>query len=56
MALFIDAKEAICKVIVSKDAAIQNTPDEEYQKYLEDLDESHLTFEDNGMPTRFLMK
>lgn len=56
MALFIDAKDSTIKVIVSKDAAIINTPDDDYKAYLDDLDESHLTFEDNGLPTRFLMR
>lgn len=56
MALFIDAKDATIKVIVSKDSAIINTPEDDYKKYLEDLDEGHLKFEENGLPTRFLMK
>ena len=62
MAFFVDSKDAKIKVIVSKDLSLvaeeteDYKPDEAYQDYLKDLDESKLRFVDNSEPTRFVMK
>ena len=62
MAFFVDSKDAKVKVIVSKDLSLVSEetedykPDEAYQSYLKDLDESKLRFVDNSEPTRFVMK
>lgn len=62
MAFFVDDKNAKIKVIVSKDRALVDEetedykPDEAYQEYLKDLDESRLRFVANSQPTRFVMK
>ena len=44
------------KVIVSKDNAIKGTSEEDYEKYLNDLDESHLKMAAGEEPTRFVLR
>lgn len=51
--LEMDTKKTV-SVIVSKDSSISATSDEDYDSYLEDLDETKLTIE--GEPTRFILK
>lgn len=46
--------EKTVSVIVSKDSALKGVSDEQYETYLQTLDESKLTME--GEPTRFLLK
>lgn len=53
MALSLASQIGNIKVVSSKDSAV-TCNDEEYQSYLEDLDESKLKLE--GEPTRFVMK
>jgi len=50
----LDTKTTI-KVIVSKDSAIKGTDEKDYEKYLETLDESLLTFVEGKEPTRFVL-
>lgn len=47
--------ESTVNVIVSKDSAIKETSEEDYESYLESLDESKLTFTDGVEPTRFVL-
>ena len=56
MAFFTDIDEGNYKVIGFSDAAIINTSREQYDDYLKDLDETKLTIEDGGIPTRFVMR
>lgn len=53
MAFSIESADAIVKVVVSKDTAV-NCTDDEYEKYTETLDESLLNLE--GDPTRFVLR
>lgn len=48
--------ESTISVIVHKDSSISKTSEESYESYLEDLDETKLTFEEGMEPTRFIMK
>lgn len=52
MSFSLASDSSVLKVVVSKDSAVKCSP-EEYQSYLEDLDESKLKLE--GEPTRFVM-
>jgi len=44
------------RVIVSKDSAIKGTSEEDYESYLESLDESKLQFVEGVEPTRFVLR
>jgi hypothetical protein len=44
------------EVILRADGAIKDTLPEDYEKYLETLDESHLTISQDQEPTRFVLR
>jgi len=51
--LSMDTEKTVA-IIVSKDSSIKDVSEEDYENYLEDLDEKKLTIV--GEPTRFVMK
>ena len=55
MALLLAKQEELIKVISSKDSAVLCGPDE-YQDYLDTLDESLLDLDPDQKPTRFVLK
>lgn len=54
--LLLDQDDAKLKVISHKDGAIRDTPDDDYESYLKDLDETKLRFAKNIIPTKFVMR
>jgi len=48
--------DSTVSIIVSKDSAVRGTSEDAYEKYLEGLDESHLTFAEGVEPTRFVLR
>ena len=56
MAFFTELEAPTIKVICSNDSAITGTSPEDYEAYLEELDESKLTIVESGLPTRFVMR
>jgi len=54
--LILDLNDAKLKVISHKDGAVRDTPDDDYESYLTDLDETKLKFAENVIPTRFVMR
>ena len=55
MAFSISRPDQTIEVIVSKDSALISSQ-EDYTKYLDDLDESHLKFKVGDQPTRFVLR
>jgi len=56
MAFFTELDSPNIKVICFNDSAIAGNTREEYDEYLNDLDETKLKVVENGMPTRFVMR
>ena len=55
MAILLPTQKDTFEVIVSIDSALDSTP-EQWEKYRETLDESHLSFKEGMEPTRFVMR
>lgn len=56
MAFFTELDAPNIKVICFNDSAIEGTSQEDYDEYLEELDESKLKIVEKGLPTRFVMR
>ena len=48
--------EKTVSIIVSKDVSLKHVSEEDYEDYLEDLDESKLNLAEDATPTRFVLK